>query len=147
MCILYHCPSCRIDFIFEQPKYEYPRSIQLPIHPHPQIHLSLPNNPPVCLRIHQAAHPPIHPPIRPQIPIHMFANSNSQSSSSQYTFNTVISPHANSDCRGSAAARSLGFRVRVLPRARISVCCECCVLSGRDLCAGSITLPEESYPV
>jgi hypothetical protein len=25
------------------------------------------------------------------------------------------------------------------------VCCECCVLSGRDLCDGLITRPEESY--
>jgi len=27
----------------------------------------------------------------------------------------------------------------------MSVCCECCVLSGRGLCDGSITRPEESY--
>jgi hypothetical protein len=25
------------------------------------------------------------------------------------------------------------------------VCCECCVLSGRGLCDGAITRPEESY--
>jgi hypothetical protein len=25
------------------------------------------------------------------------------------------------------------------------VCCECCVLSGRSLCDGPITRPEESY--
>ena len=25
------------------------------------------------------------------------------------------------------------------------VCCECCVLLGRDLCDGLITRPEESY--
>jgi hypothetical protein len=25
------------------------------------------------------------------------------------------------------------------------VCCECCVLSGGDLCDGLITRPEESY--
>jgi hypothetical protein len=24
-------------------------------------------------------------------------------------------------------------------------CCECCVLSGRGLCVGLITLPEESH--
>ena len=29
----------------------------------------------------------------------------------------------------------------------MSVCCECCVLSGRGLCDGLITLPEESYRV
>jgi hypothetical protein len=27
------------------------------------------------------------------------------------------------------------------------VCCECCVLSGRGLCVGLITRPEESYRV
>jgi len=27
----------------------------------------------------------------------------------------------------------------------MSVCCEFCVLSGRDLCDGPITRPEESY--
>jgi hypothetical protein len=35
-----------------------------------------------------------------------------------------------------------------IPRgAWMSVSCECCVLSGRDLCDGLITLPEESYRV
>jgi hypothetical protein len=29
----------------------------------------------------------------------------------------------------------------------MSVCCECCVLSGRGLCDGLITRPEESYRV
>ena len=27
----------------------------------------------------------------------------------------------------------------------MSVCCECCVLSGRDLCDEMISRPEESY--
>jgi len=27
----------------------------------------------------------------------------------------------------------------------MSVCCECCVLSGRGLCDGLISRPEESY--
>jgi hypothetical protein len=27
----------------------------------------------------------------------------------------------------------------------MSVCCECCVLSGRSLCDELITRPEESY--
>jgi len=29
----------------------------------------------------------------------------------------------------------------------MSVCCECCVLSGRGLCDPLITHPEESYPL
>jgi hypothetical protein len=29
----------------------------------------------------------------------------------------------------------------------MSVSCECCVLSGRGLCVGMITRPEESYRV
>jgi len=27
----------------------------------------------------------------------------------------------------------------------MSICCECCVLSGRGLCDDLITCPEESY--
>ena len=45
----------------------------------------------------------------------------------------------------SAAARLLRLWVRILPRAWMSVCCECCVLSGRGLCDEVITRPEESY--
>jgi hypothetical protein len=47
--------------------------------------------------------------------------------------------------RGSAAARLLGLWVRIPQQAWMSVCCECCVLSGRGLCDGLITRPEESY--
>jgi hypothetical protein len=49
--------------------------------------------------------------------------------------------------RDSAAARFLGLRVRIPPGAWMSVSCECCVLSGRGLCVGLITRPEESYRV
>jgi hypothetical protein len=35
--------------------------------------------------------------------------------------------------------------VRIPPGAWMSVCCECCVLSGRRLCDGLITRPEEFY--
>ena len=31
------------------------------------------------------------------------------------------------------------------PTGGMDVCCECCVLSGRGLCDGLITHPEESY--
>jgi hypothetical protein len=49
--------------------------------------------------------------------------------------------------RGSAAARLPGFRVRISPVTWIHITCECCVLSGRGLCYGLITRPEESYRV
>ena len=44
----------------------------------------------------------------------------------------------------SAAARLLGLRVRIPPGARMSVSCECCVLSCRGLCVGPITRPEDT---
>ena len=43
------------------------------------------------------------------------------------------------------AARLLRSWVRILPGVWMSVCCECCVLSGRGLCEELITRPEESY--
>jgi len=45
----------------------------------------------------------------------------------------------------SAAACLLRSRVRIPPGAWTSVCCECCMLSGRGLCDELITRPEESY--
>ena len=47
--------------------------------------------------------------------------------------------------RGSTADRLLGLRVRIPPEAWMSVCCGCCVWSGRGLCDGPIARPEESY--
>jgi hypothetical protein len=47
--------------------------------------------------------------------------------------------------RGCAAARLLGLRVRNPPRAWMSVCCECCMLSGRGPYVGMITRLEELY--
>jgi hypothetical protein len=47
--------------------------------------------------------------------------------------------------RRSAAARLLGLWVRNPLGAWMFVCCECCVLSGRGLCAELITRLEESY--
>jgi len=49
--------------------------------------------------------------------------------------------------RGFMASRLPELRVRVPPGAWMSVSCECCVLSGRGLCVGLITRPEESYRV
>jgi hypothetical protein len=49
--------------------------------------------------------------------------------------------------RGSAAAYLLGLWVRIPPEAWMFVFRECCVLSGRGLCDGLITRPEESYRV
>ena len=47
--------------------------------------------------------------------------------------------------RRSTAARLLGSWVRIPPGAWIFVCCDCCLLSGRGLCDGLTTRPEESY--
>jgi len=47
--------------------------------------------------------------------------------------------------RTSAAARLLRLWFRIPPEAWMSVSYECCVLSGRGLCDGLITRPEESY--
>ena len=47
--------------------------------------------------------------------------------------------------RRSAATRLLRLWVRIPRGARMSVCCECCVMSGRGLCDELITRPEESY--
>jgi hypothetical protein len=49
--------------------------------------------------------------------------------------------------RGPVAAHLLGLRVRIPPRAWMSVSCEYCGLSGRGLCNGPIPRPEESYRV
>jgi hypothetical protein len=59
----------------------------------------------------------------------------------------MIAPIPRSVRRGFAAARLLVFRVRIPPGAWISFSCECCALSGRGLCDGPITRPEESYRV
>jgi len=47
--------------------------------------------------------------------------------------------------RRSVAARLLRLWVRIPKVIWMYVCCECCVLSGRGLCVGPITRPEESY--
>jgi hypothetical protein len=47
--------------------------------------------------------------------------------------------------RRSVAARLLRLWVRIARGAWMSVCCERCMLSGRSLCVGLITRPEESY--
>ena len=47
--------------------------------------------------------------------------------------------------RRSAAARQLRLWFRIPSGAWMSVCCKCCVLSGRGTCVGLITSPEESY--
>jgi hypothetical protein len=49
--------------------------------------------------------------------------------------------------RRSEAAVLLGLWFRIPPGAWMSVCCECCVLSGRGLCDELITCPEKSYTV
>jgi len=60
-----------------------------------------------------------------------------------YSTNRNIT-HFSKEAR-SAAARLLRLWVQIQPGAWMSVCYECCVLSGRGLCEGLITRPEESY--
>jgi len=43
--------------------------------------------------------------------------------------------------------RSLAGIVDSNPAGGVDVCRECCVLSGRGLCVGLVTRPEESYRV
>jgi hypothetical protein len=47
--------------------------------------------------------------------------------------------------RRSSAARLLRLWVWIPPGSWMFASCECCVLSGRGLCDGLITRPEESY--
>ena len=49
--------------------------------------------------------------------------------------------------RWCAVAGLLRLRVWIPPVTWLSVCCECCLLSGRVLCVELITRPEESYQV
>ena len=46
---------------------------------------------------------------------------------------------------GSAASHLLGLRVRIPPRAWMSVFCKCGVMSGTGLSVGLTTQPEKSY--
>ena len=55
--------------------------------------------------------------------------------------NVSVWPHGLR--RRSAATRLLRLWVRIPPGA--SVCCECCVLPGRDICDELISRPDESY--
>jgi hypothetical protein len=56
----------------------------------------------------------------------------------------VVAPDNGLRCWSSAAVL-LVLWVRIPPGAWMSFCCDCCVLSDRDLCVGLITRPEESY--
>ena len=47
--------------------------------------------------------------------------------------------------RRKSAAEIVGSNPTGAMDVCLSVCCDCCVLSGRGLCDGLITHPEESY--
>jgi len=47
--------------------------------------------------------------------------------------------------RSKVCGRSLAGIVGSNPTGGMDICCECYVLSGRGLCVGLITRPEESY--
>ena len=66
----------------------------------------------------------------------------------------MLPPNSSNHCRSqwprglrrrSVAACLLRLWLRIPPGAWMSVCCECCVFSGRGLCDEPITRPEESY--
>ena len=66
----------------------------------------------------------------------------------QFMFNTNIycqSQWPRCLRQRSKTARLLGLCVRIPPGASMSVCRECCVLSGIGLCDGLITHPKEYY--
>ena len=68
------------------------------------------------------------------------------------TLQTNLQQHVDPSSRaiqgvGQLSHSLVGIWVCVLPGAWIFVACECCVLSGRGLCVGLITRPEESYRV
>jgi len=58
----------------------------------------------------------------------------------RYQWPLVLSP-------GSGPARLLGLWVWIPPGTWMCISCYCCVVSGRGLCDGLITHPEESYLV
>ena len=85
----------------------------------------------------------------------MFANAPRKehvfcSKSKIYTLEFILAIRANGRSqwprglrRRSTAACQLRSWVVIPPGAWVSVCCECCVLSGRGLCDEMITRPEE----
>jgi len=62
-----------------------------------------------------------------------------------YYYYYFLSRWLRSQSFGSTAARLLGLRDRISPRARISVSSECFVLSGRSFCDEPIPRSESSY--
>jgi hypothetical protein len=55
--------------------------------------------------------------------------------------------NANPIGRASAVVRFMDLRVRILPVTWMSLSYDCSVLSGRVLCVGPFTGPEESHRV
>ena len=76
--------------------------------------------------------------------------SNSNYSTNQMTIREyydthVLNPVSAWSKESIWAARLLGLWVRISPGARRCLSRDCCVLSGRGVCDGLITRPEESY--
>ena len=73
------------------------------------------------------------------------AQPTSQSFAPSIWLHVPVPVAAQSKRLRSTAARLLRMWVRIPPGAWMSVCCECCVLSGRGLCDELIMHPEESF--
>jgi len=60
-----------------------------------------------------------------------------------FTYRQVLLQWPHGLRSGSAAACLLGLWVGIPPAVWMFVSCECCVLSGRELCVGLVTRPAE----
>jgi len=56
-----------------------------------------------------------------------------------------VAARSKAQAFGRSPAEIVGSKKKIPPGAWMFVCCECCVLSDRDLRDGLITRPEKSY--
>jgi hypothetical protein len=80
-------------------------------------------------------------------PVHYYSYQCLDEISSLYLQCSLMPDFWSNLKRGSATACWLGLWVQILPGAWVSVCCDCCMLSGRGLCVRPIPRPDESCQV